>query len=171
MHLRIISLVFAVQCSILAPVQAANCQLQNLAVTPLQPGHYEVFHATGKSVELRFNSVSNDAHVDAFPEPPLQILQRASNTQCEINAGIWVRKDVYLSRDEQLLLTHEYSGSNDFLVFYSTRDCSKLHELDVSVSTWKISGNLIRTEKQDGKRRSRQDYALNASCLPQTMRK
>ncbi|MFZ6741958.1 hypothetical protein ACO0LC_01855 [Undibacterium sp. JH2W] len=171
MYLRKISLLFALQCSILAPVHAASCQLQNIAVTPLQPGHYEVFRAVGKSVELRFNSVSNDAQVDAFPEPPLKILQRASNTQCEINAGIWVRKDVYLSSNEQVLLTHEYSGSNDFLVFYNTTDCSKLHELDVSGSTWKIRGKLIRTETQDGIRHKRQDYVLNAKCLPQATRK
>ncbi len=119
-------------------------------------------------MELRFHSEANDAEVDAFPEPPLQVLQLATNTRCEINSGIWVRKDVYLSRDEQVLLTHEYSGSNDFLMLYNTATCVKLHELDVSASRWNISGNTIRVQNMEEPKKSHtaKQYMLDASCKP-----
>ena len=119
-------------------------------------------------MELRFHSEANDAEVDAFPEPPLQVLQLATNTRCEINSGIWVRKDVYLSRDEQVLLTHEYSGSNDFLMFYNTASCTKLHELDISASRWKITGDTIRVQNMEEPKKSQaaKQYMLDASCKP-----
>ncbi|MFZ6777152.1 hypothetical protein ACO0LD_10040 [Undibacterium sp. Ji83W] len=155
-------------CLLTTQVHAAGCQLHKLAVIPLTPGQYEIFHAKSKSVELRFHSESNDPEVDAFPEPPLQVLQLATNTQCEINSGIWVRKDVYLSQDEKVLVTHEYSGSNDFLMFYNTGSCAKLHELDVSASWWNISGDTIRIQnmEQAKKTPAAKQYMLDASCQP-----
>ena len=155
-------------CLLTTQVHAAGCQLHKLAVNPLTPGQYETFHAKSKSVELRFHSEANDPAVDAFPEPPLQVLQLAKNTRCEINGGIWVRKDVYLSQGEQVLVTHEYSGSNDFLMFYNTASCTKLHELDVSPSRLKITGDTIRVQNMEQTRRAQaaKQYTLDASCKP-----
>lgn len=162
------ALVTALLCIVATQANAASCKLQHIPVTPLKAGQYDVFHAQARSLELRFRSDANDPDVDAFPEPPLQVLQNASHSQCEINSGIWVRKDVYLSQDEQVLVTHEYSGSNDYLMFYRTADCSKLHELDVSVSHWKINGNMIRVQSMEGTKKNRQprQYALDANCKP-----
>ena len=155
----------------LTNVQAATCQLQNLKVGPLLAGKFDVFQAKSKHLDLRFSSASDSAEVDAFPEPPLTVIHHETGKQCQIDGGIWVRKDVFVSLDEQVLMTHEYSGANDFLVFYNTGDCSKLHELDVSASKWQIKGSTIHIQQQDGKTRTRQEYPLNAHCLPQTTRK
>ncbi|MFZ6731369.1 hypothetical protein ACO0LG_05580 [Undibacterium sp. Ji42W] len=168
MSLTSTAVVITLNCILATQVDAASCKLENIPVTPLNPGQYEIFHAKAKSVELRFNSDANDPEVDVFPEPSLQVLQLASNTQCEINSGIWVRKDIYLSRDEQVLVTHEYSGSNDFLMFYKTAGCSKLHALDVSASRWKITGNTISVESMEKQKKGQQakQYVLDASCKP-----
>ncbi|MBC3911186.1 hypothetical protein [Undibacterium umbellatum] len=162
------SLVMTLSCILATQVHAASCKLESIPVTPLKPGQYETFHAKAKSVELRFHSDANNPEVDAFPEPPLQVLHSANQSQCGINSGIWVRKDVYLSQDEQVLVTHEFSGSNDFLMFYKTGDCSKLHELNVSASRWKITGNTISVQSMEGtmKNRRSRHYVLDASCIP-----
>lgn len=163
MPLKTTVLVMTLSCILATQVHATSCKLDNIPVIPLKPGQYETFHARAKSVELRFHSDSNTPDVDVFPEPPLQVLQLASNAQCEIEGGIWVRKDVFLSQDEQILVTHEYSGSNDYLMFYKTASCAKLHELDVSEAKWQIAGNIIRVQ-ESGK--SPRKYELDASCKP-----
>ncbi|MFZ3000964.1 MAG: hypothetical protein WA071_11620 [Undibacterium umbellatum] len=162
------SLVMTLSCTLATQVHAASCKLESIPVTPLKPGQYETFHAKAKSVELRFRSDTNDPDVDAFPEPPLQVLHSANQSQCEINNGIWVRKDVYLSQDEQVLVTHEFSGSNDFLMFYKTGDCSKLHELNVSASRWKITGTTISVQSMEKQMKGQQtkQYMLDKSCKP-----
>ncbi|BBB64071.1 hypothetical protein UNDKW_5798 [Undibacterium sp. KW1] len=168
MSLNITTFVMTLSCILATQVHAASCRLENIPVTPLKPGQYETFHAKAKSLELRFHSDANDPEVDAFPEPPLQVLQLASNTQCEVDGGIWVRKDIYLTQDEQVLVTHEYSGSNDFLMFYKTADCTKLHELDVTASRWKIAGNTISVQSMEKQKKGQQtkQYVLDASCKP-----
>ncbi|WP_186945931.1 hypothetical protein [Undibacterium hunanense] len=168
MSLKPAILLATLLCMLATQAQAAACKLEHIPVTPLKPGSYDTFHALAKSVELRFHSDTNDPEVDAFPEPPLQVLHNATHQQCEINSGIWVRKDVYLSQDEQVLVTHEYSGSNDFLMFYKTADCSKLHELDVSISKWQITGNIIHV-KENGKKSRK--YELDVSCKPLAAKK
>ncbi|MFZ6654850.1 hypothetical protein [Undibacterium sp. TJN19] len=151
---------------------AASCSLKNLLVKPVTPGKKDVFHGETSGVEIRFTSLADDAEVDVFPEPPLLITQKQTNRQCEINGGIWVRKDVYLSQNEQVLVTHEYSGSNDFLMFYKTSDCSKIQEIDISYAKWKIHGTTINVlPETDGKKPGKPKtriYQLDAACKTKT---
>ncbi len=151
---------------------ADSCRFENIEVKPMLAGKYDVFQAKTRHLDIRCSSTANDAHVDAFPEPPLQIINSktstdtSTNTQCAINGGIWVRKDVFVSQDEHILITHEYSGSNDFLMFYKTDDCSKVQEIDVSYAHWKIRANTLRVEpvKTDGKNKAAQNYRFDAAC-------
>ena len=147
---------------------AASCVLKNLPIRLVNPQKKDIFHGETSNLEIRFTSVADDADVDVFPEPPLLITQKQSNSQCNINGGIWVRKDVYLSQDEQVLVTLEYSGSNDFLMFYKTSDCSKIQEIDISYAKWKIRDATITVMpeiegKKSGKSKAR-IYQLDAAC-------
>ncbi|WP_414674928.1 hypothetical protein [Limnobacter sp.] len=44
------------------------------------------------------------------------------------------RACVYVSRNASVLVTQEYSGSNDALSFYNTQTCQRVASVDVSKS-------------------------------------
>lgn len=150
----------------LSPVYAGNCILENLPIKPLVQGKYDAFQGKTAHLDLRFSNDANTGDVDAFPEPPLQVFHTDTKTQCDINGGIWVRKDIFVSQGEQMLVTHEYSGSNDYLVFYRTADCSKVQEIDVSYAHWKIHKQALHVQpvKSNGKKKAMQNYTLDAFC-------
>lgn len=151
-------------------VYAGACTLSPLPINPVTSTHADTFIGQSQWVDVEFKNEKMQGDVETFPEPPLIIRNRKSNTTCSIDGGIWVRKSVFISQNADVVVTQEYSGSNDFLNFYNTATCKKMNEINVSNSTWKILGSKISVSKQplanaQGKVLSN-TYHLDASCHP-----
>jgi len=125
-----------------------DCALTQVPINPIEPARNDIFVGKAATLELRFRNESARQGVDVFPEPPLTVHHSASGESCDIDGGIWVRRSVYLSADEKILLVQEFSGSNDQLVFYDTTTCKKRSEIDVSGARWKIANNQISIGRQ-----------------------
>ena len=154
---------------------ACDCTLVHVPVDPLEPTRKDIFLGKGKTVELRFHNENMDREVDVFPEPPLTVFRPASGQTCEIEGGVWVRRSVYLSTDDNTLLVQEFSGSNDSLVLYDTASCNKRSTIDVSGARWKLSGSRITVGRQcsgeDLKTcRSVTEFVLDKFCKPKQTR-
>ena len=124
----------------IATAHAGACSLAPLSIGPIAPGRINTFVGKTNGIEVRFINERTEGNIDVFPEPPLTIQNNTTNTTCTIDGGVWVRKSVFVSTDGAVLVTQEYSGSNDFLNFYDTHNCEKLHTIDVSNSAWEIHG-------------------------------
>lgn len=151
-------------------VNAGICILSPLPINPIAPERTDIYIGTSKLVEVQFRNEKTEGNVEVFPEPPLIVKNRKNNTTCSIDGGVWVRKSVFVSNNDSVVVTQEFSGSNDSLNFYDARTCKKINEIDVSNSTWEIRGTEISISKQDavnkegGGRLS--TYKLNESCNP-----
>jgi hypothetical protein len=117
-----------------------NYAFNRVWVVPF-PDLPQEFVANGDRIEVHFRSYTERADIDAFPEPPVTIVNRITNEQCIINdGGIWVRAEVYLSNDERVLLVNEFSGSGSDLISYDTSTCQQIKQMDVSDMHWSIDG-------------------------------
>jgi Tse1 toxin immunity protein Tsi1 len=125
-----------------------DCFLTQLPINPITSARKDIFVGKGKIIEVRFRNENTSQMVEVFPEPPLTVRNQLSGRSCDIDGGVWVRQAVYLDADEKTLLVQEFSGSNDFLVFYDTTTCQKQSEIDVSGARWKISNNQISIGRQ-----------------------
>lgn len=143
---------------------ARECALTALPINPIAADRSDFFVGISGKLELRFVNDKTAGEVTVFPEPPLLITNLASKANCAIDGGVWVRKSVFVSQDNKVLVTQEFSGSNDFLIFYNTETCQKLYEIDVSNSNWSIHGGDINVSKA-GKPKPTH-FHLNAACLP-----
>ncbi|MEW5757786.1 MAG: hypothetical protein AB1810_15970 [Pseudomonadota bacterium] len=151
------------------PSMGCDRSFKHIQIDPIQPSRLDVFVGKGNTIALEFHNENPNPAVDVFPEPPLTVRHIPSGHSCEIDGGVWVRRSVYLSADEATLLVQEYSGSNDHLVFYRTRSCKKIHEIEVSGALWKISGNELAIGHQcSGEEiktcKSQQRLAIDAIC-------
>jgi hypothetical protein len=102
------------------------------------------FSATGKRIEIWFDSFSDaaSADVDSFPEPPVVLRDRQGKSSCKIDrGGIWARSEVYLDRTERFVLLNEFSGSASDLVSYDAQSCREIRRIDVSGARWEIAGS------------------------------
>ncbi|PTT87820.1 hypothetical protein DBR42_10885, partial [Pelomonas sp. HMWF004] len=140
--------------------------LQPVAIEPAATEPTDNYIGRTSMLEIRFHNNKTSGPVDAFPEPPLTVKRLDTQTECTIqDGGIWVRRHVWASRTGGTLVTHEYSGSNDELVFYDTRNCARTAVIDVSDARWAIEGGVVtKSPAQAGKRPSR--VGLDAACLP-----
>lgn len=145
------------------------CRFEQLSIQPLVADKADVFAGSAQQKEVRFVNLKEHGVVDAFPEAPLMIRDLQTGKQCEVDGGVWVRNAVYLGAQGRTLMTHEYSGSNAFLVFYDTATCRKKFEIEVSTSAWTIDSTqkgstLTLADAADAKKTK--VIAFNAQCLP-----
>ena len=145
---------------------AGNCEFSNIAINPLAADKYDIFQGGNGTVDVRFDNEKTAGKIEVFPDTPIYVSNSASGADCTIEGGVWVRKDVYLSRDNTVLMAHEFSGSNDFLNFYDTQSCRKLGQIDISSSNWTFDKGGISVVKQGtgSQKRSTKVYALEEYC-------
>ncbi len=142
LRINILYFIFLVAASCVT-TSAQECVLERVSIAPLATSNNTVFVGKMHSVEVRFRNESDNKEVEVFPEPPLLVTNLRTKKQCSLDGGIWVRDGVYLSANEQLLVTHEYSGSNDFLNLYDLNTCQKINEIDISEKNFSIQGNTV----------------------------
>ena len=136
------------------------------AIEPAAAEPTDTYVGKTASLELRFHNDKTSGAVEVFPEPPLVVKHLPTQRECRIDdGGIWVRQHVYASTQGQVLVTHEYSGSNDQLVFYDTRTCAKLASIDVSNKTWAVDGGAVLLTTPNAARKPLR-VGLDAACLP-----
>jgi len=128
---------------------APQARFHKISVAPVDATARQ-FIAEGQRVAIVFQNFSDAPapEIDAFPEPPVRIRDKAKNTACDISeGGIWVRSEVYLSGDERYVLMNEYSGSGSDLVSYATHTCAEIKRLDVSGRRWHIDGGKVHFDE------------------------
>lgn len=147
---------------------AAGCAFERVAIEARDPPSRAFYAGHGREVELLFSNLRDDGPVEVFPEPPLRVAMPRRHSSCDIDGGIWVRAHIYLSGDERTLLTREYSGSNEQLMFYATGDCRKLAEIDVTDARFSLEPDGIRVRHHaTGRRRAAVTvYRFTEQCLP-----
>jgi hypothetical protein len=152
------------------PVRSQEtCRFEHLTIQPLIADKVDVFAGRAQQIEVRFVNLKEHGAVEVFPEAPLTIRDLRSGKQCAVDGGVWVRNGVYLGSHGKTLMTHEYSGSNAFLVFYDTATCRKLSDIVISTKKW----TLVPTETgtalvlADAIRPANSlPIQFNSSCLP-----
>jgi hypothetical protein len=151
-----------------APAASASeaCSLQPVPIQPVSSEPANTYIGRTAVLELRFHNDKTSGPVDVFPEPPLMVKRLDTQTECAIqDGGIWVRRHVWASADGRTLVTHEYSGSNDELVFHDTRSCARTAVVDVSNTRWTIEGGAVIKSAAKGTKRP-SSVRLDAACLP-----
>jgi hypothetical protein len=145
---------------------ACACVLEHIAIDPIAPDRTDVYVGASELIEVRFSNFKTSGPVETFPEPPLIVQDRRSKVSCSIDGGVWSRQSVFVSRDGSVLVTHEFSGSNDTLNFYDTKTCARRHSLDVSNATWSIDGSAIQITRS-GQQGGARVVHLDARCQPE----
>ena len=149
-----------------APVVSLACTLQPVTIEPAAAEPTDTYVGRTASLELRFHNDKKSGAVEVFPEPPLVVKRLPAGRECRIDdGGIWVRRHVYASVEGQVLVTHEYSGSNDQLVFYDTHTCGKRASIDVSNKTWAVEGGAVLVSTPHTSKKPLR-IGLDATCLP-----
>jgi len=104
-----------------------------------------LFVADGERMRVLFynHAKGADKTIDVFPDPPLIVQDKLSKKTCVIEeGGIWIREEIYFSKDERYLLSGEYSGSSCDIASYDMHSCQPVKRLDVSDNCrWRIEGN------------------------------
>ena len=120
------------------------CSFKRLVIAPITPGHSEIYPGDARTLRIRFHNYTQSDTVTAFPEPPLEIIQLRTQKQCSITeGGIWVRDSIFLSSDERLLMSLEYSGESNHLLIYDTASCGRVGDIDVSGAAWLLKGDRL----------------------------
>lgn len=134
----------------IAAANTDDCKLIPIRVYPVSPEPADTFADQAGFIEVQFTNDTTVVSPDAFPESPLAVKNHQSNTTCSIDGGVWVRAFLFASSDNQILITREYSGSNEFIDFYDTQTCEKISELDLSGFTVSVgrSGALAVISKR-----------------------
>lgn len=129
--------------SVGSPVPAAaaetRCAPVAVPVAPVAGTDFRVYEGRTAAHRIRFASERPGVLVDAFPEPPVRIIRRATGAECEIReGGVWARSGVYVGAGGRRLVLLETSGSNAALVVYDPNSCARLGEVDVSEARWRF---------------------------------
>ena len=164
----VVAIFFCFLLVVAAGANANDCKFVRVEINPIAPGRTDIFIGRTEQIEVRFDNDKTDGTIEVFPEPPMTVISRRSKTKCFIDGGVWVRNSVYASDNNEILMTHEFSGSNDSLNFYNVQTCQRINQIDVSNSTWEIQGSEITVREQsviEGKGSAAvKVYSLNASC-------
>ncbi len=145
----------------------AQCQFEQLSIQPLVAEKLDVFAGSAQQMEVRFINLKEQGDIEVFPEAPMTIRDMRTSKQCEVDGGVWVRKDVYLGAQGKTLMTHEYSGSNAFLMFYDTQSCRKLAEVDISTRKWALLASKNGTQLSlSAAKQPSKTIPFNSLCLP-----
>ncbi len=124
-----------------------TCSYRALAIEPTSAVRAELYKGSGKNVEVSFKNEEFEKPVEAFPESSMKLRRLDSGAQCEIEGGIWVRSAVFLSNDERMVIAKEFSGSNEQLSFYDTKNCKLKAKVDVSNRAWKVESTHLTLGK------------------------
>ncbi|GAB2904568.1 type IV secretion system immunity protein Tsi1 [Uliginosibacterium flavum] len=163
-HFAVLSMALA-SAQALAGAPTAPCAITNIPVDPAPPGQFASYAGHGHAIDILLQSARPDREVDVFPEPPLILRRKDTQKSCEIDGGIWTRKDFYLDASERTLITVEFSGSSDSLNFYDTASCKRLASLDISGYAWAIGKNALTLTAKQGKAKTR-SRRVNSFCIP-----
>lgn len=147
---------------------AGACTFTHLPIDPISAEKIDTFRGSSEIIDVSFSNEKTEGKVEVFPDSPLMITNKKTYHICRIDGGVWVRKDVYVSDDNLVVLAHEFSGSNDFLNFYNTRSCKKIGQIDISNSKWNLEKSnivVIRQSATNGKKsKKRRVYPLSKYC-------
>lgn len=161
---RRITLTLAGALVLLSQVPSKACELAQITIKPGTAENGELYSGQLQGVRVTFHNYRTKGAVTVFPEPPLVITTLKSGSHCEADGGVWARNGVYISNDGKMLVTAEFSGSYDGLVFRDVRTCKKVDELDVSGSRWSIHGSRITLQPIAGASKT---VRLDAGCRPE----
>ena len=139
------------------------CELAHITIQPETAENGEMYSGQLQGVRVSFHNYRTTGAVTVFPEPPLVVTNLKDGRHCEADGGVWARDGVYVSTNGKMLVTAEFSGSYEGLVFRDARTCAKLHELDVSDAQWSIQGSRITWQSASG---SKKTVSLDAKCRP-----
>ena len=105
----------------------------------------------------------------AFADTSLTIVNRRTGKTCVIEGtgGSWSRNAFFTSADGQIVLAHEFTGSYDYLNFYSTKTCQKVSSINVSNATFDVVAPNIEVLRYGaGAQASRSTrYGLTSQCV------
>ena len=163
---RRITLTLVAALVFLSQVPSKACELAKITIKPETAENGELYSGQLQDVRVTFHNYRTKGAVTVFPEPPLVITSLKSGSHCEADGGVWARNGVYVSTDGKLLVTDEFSGSYDGLVFRDVRTCKKVDELDVSGSRWSIQGSRITWQPASGASKT---VRLDAACRPRAI--
>lgn len=138
----------AIISAIISLSSANACTFINLPINPISPEKTDIFLGKSEIIDIKFNNEKTEGYIEVFPDSQLIVTNRKTNSTCSIDGGVWVRKDIYVSDDNMVVMAHEFSGSSDFLSFYGTRSCKKIGEIDISNSMWRVEKLNISVSKQ-----------------------
>lgn len=143
---------------------ANTCDVERVAIDPISSDNNAIYIGKTENLEIQFKNDKLVGEVEAFPEPPMIVRNRKTNTECQVGSGIWLRNAVFVDRAERQLITEEFSGSNTVLNFYDTHTCKRLSQVDISGDSWEINSRKLVTQKI--KRHGKRIYNLDKNCLP-----
>ncbi len=141
--LDLLLLLFCACTSCVPAIGKETCDLTKLEVGPWKPDDFTKYVGTGATIELSWVNPSPSKPTDQFHEPPLLIRNSTTGNRCEIDGGIWVRDQIYLSTDERTLVLKSYSGSSTHLEFYETAGCKQLADIEVSGPSVVVEKNRV----------------------------
>ena len=140
------------------PTASEPCELRRLSLVSTDPLRNEIYAGMSGDIEVQFRNENAPTAADVFPEPRVTIKNRATGKSCDItDGGIWTGHSVYWDAGGRVLVLHEYSGSNDSLVFFNPTSCERLAQIDVSNNDWEILRDRIRV--------GRQQFVLDSRCV------
>ena len=145
---------------------ASTCSFTKIDINAADTHKNDIFSGSSGHIEIRLNSEMNDSLVELFPEPPLTIINKKTQTQCNINGGVWVRNSVFVSSNRSTLATYEFSGSSGSLNFYDTTTCKMIATVDTSDYTWELTSSNLKMVRMGSKTKEKINYKINSACKP-----
>lgn len=154
-----------------------SCNLKAFILSPRKARHSDQaieFVGGGSVMLVIVKDESTSSPGDIFPEPPLTVQNIKLRKKCQIDGGIWVNGQMYLSQDEKTLVLFSYAGSSGYLDFYKTGNCRQFAHIDVSGES-KVEPNRIIYEGVCGdgfcegagcECRPATIHLLNSQCSP-----
>ena len=150
----------------------AGCGPTPVEVRPVAGSNFSLYEGRTATHRIRFVSERPGERVDAFPEPPVRIIRRATGAACLIrDGGVWAGTGVFAGDGGRRFLLLESSGSGATLAIYDADHCARRAEVDVSEARWRFTEVGVETGRQctgttiDGCI-DRQVTPLRADCLP-----
>lgn len=128
---------------------AAGCASANVVLKPVAGSNYSVYEGRTPTHRIRFVSERPGERVDAFPEPPVRIIRRATGATCLIrDGGVWAGTGVYAGAGGRRFLLLESSGSGSAITVYDADNCARRAEIDVSEARWRFTEGGVEIGRQ-----------------------
>lgn len=155
-----------------ARADVGRCVPARVTVAPVAGSNFSQYEGVTPTHRIRFVSERPGEQVDAFPEPPVRIIRRATGASCAIReGGVWSATGVYVGAGGRRVMLLESSGSGADIVFYDAASCVRRAEIDVSQARWRfVDGGVDIGRDCTGSTidecRTRQTTRLTPACLP-----